>query len=110
VSDLNNWDDDGGFVSDEDDDTFDELSEQYHEEQDELNGSDLFRQKYGFDHDCTCANDWDTGNVGLVSVCYLGMVSDALDTLEKVIQDNRALQAEIAQLRIALVEAEQNAS
>src|SRR4051794_26242707 len=96
MSELDNWDDDGGFVSDEDDDTFDELSEQYHEEQDELNEGELFQQKYGFPHNCTCADDWDSGNVGLVSVCYLGMVSDAMDTLERSIQENRALQAEIA--------------
>jgi hypothetical protein len=93
------------FYNEEDDAQSDELSEQYHAEQDALNESEEFLATYGFAHDCTCADDWDEGNVGLVSVCYLRMCQDALDELQKRINIERELRAQNAQFRIKLVEA-----
>jgi len=37
-----------------------------------------FKEMYGFDHDCHCKEDWEEGNVGLVSECYTKMVNEAL--------------------------------
>lgn len=38
-----------------------------------------FEDLYGFKHDCHCAEDWEEGNVGMVSECYRDMVNDALE-------------------------------
>lgn len=39
---------------------------------------------YGFDHECSCATDAETGNVAEVPKCYLGACSDAFDELRRV--------------------------
>jgi hypothetical protein len=38
-----------------------------------------FADLYGFEHDCHCAEDWKTGNTGMVSECYTQMCDDALN-------------------------------
>lgn len=104
-------DEDEYFGDEEDDyfeadepDYYDELSVQYHAEQDELNAEDTFFNTYGFKHECHCANDWDEGNVGVVSVCFLNMCTEAMDALKERIQEVRQLRAQNAQFRVALVE------
>lgn len=63
-----------------------------------------FEAKYGFIHDCHCDEDWQSGNLGVVSVCYLGLVNDALDTLEKKIESVKTLERDVARLRIQLAD------
>lgn len=38
---------------------------------------------YGFDHECSCATDTETGNTAEVPKCYLGACSDAFDALRR---------------------------
>lgn len=59
-----------------------------------------FTEKYGFVHECHCAEDWAKGNLGVVSMCYLDMVVDAMGTLEKVNLEIKELKRENARLRI----------
>jgi hypothetical protein len=42
-----------------------------------------FEELYGFSHDCHCKEDWDEGDVGIVSRCYTEMVNDALTQCNK---------------------------
>src|SRR5207247_83363 len=79
----------------------------YQEEQEGFNTDESRREfvsKYGFDHDCHCAVDWEEGNLGVVSMCYLGMISDAMNTLEEKIEELRAVHKENAKLRIQLAD------
>ena len=82
-------------------DAMGELLAHYEEEQEEFNEAEAeFTDKYGFVHKCRCAEDWAQGNLGVVSVCYLNMVSDAMETLENAIKELRELKRENAKLRI----------
>lgn len=81
----------------------DELHEEYQADQDEHNSSDAFLQTYGFEHDCSCADDWAEGNLGVVSICYLQMVSEALDQLEDTRIELDRTKAENAELRLQVV-------
>lgn len=86
----------------------DELHEQYQNDQDELNNSDDFAQTYGFEHNCTCADDWAEGNLGVVSICYLEMVSQALDKLEEARIELDKAKADNAELRMEMAANERN--
>ena len=85
-------------------DEHDELHEFYEEEQNALNESDTFKETYGFEHQCRCADDWAEGNLGVVSVCYLEMCNDALDALAAARTELAARKASEAALRIQVVE------
>lgn len=84
---------------------YEDLSGQYHEEQNELNESDDFYKVYGFEHHCRCADDWDEGNLGVVSVCFLNMCTEAMEHLKARVENERILRAQNAQFRVMLVEA-----
>lgn len=83
----------------------DEVSDvQYQEEQDAVNDSDDFRDRFGFDHQCQCADDWAAGNLGVVAVCYLNMCRDAMEYLAEARAELAAKDDELAQLRIQLAD------
>lgn len=84
-------------------DAMGELLAHYEAEPEEFNEAESeFTERYGFVHKCRCAEDWAQGNLGVVSVCYLNMVSDAMETLEKTIKEVKELKRENAKLRIDL--------
>lgn len=86
-------------------DAMGEILAHYEEEQAEFNEAESeFTEKYGFVHKCRCAEDWAQGNLGVVSVCYLNMVGDAMETLEKVVKEVKELKRENAKLRITAAE------
>jgi hypothetical protein len=74
------------------------------EEFDATVDAEAFQRKYGFEHNCRCAQDWDVGNLGVVSVCYLNMCSDALDHLAEAIIELGEKDDEIAALRVQLAD------
>lgn len=78
----------------------DELFEQYLEEQEALNESGTFEDIYGFEHECRCAHDWNEGNLGVVSICYLEMCNDALDKLSETRRELSETKSELATLRL----------
>lgn len=80
-----------------------ELFEQYKEEQDALNESGTFEDTYGFSHECRCADDWNEGNLGVVSICYLEMCNDALDALAATRQELGVAKAELAEIKLSNV-------
>lgn len=88
------------------------FQEQYNEtlaaftaEQEEFNEDHkAFIEKYGFTHDCHCAADWEEGNLGVVSMCYLGMATDAMNTLADKIKELKEVNKENAKLRIELAD------
>lgn len=41
--------------------------------------SEEFEELYGFPHDCRCVQDWEEGNCGVVSNCFMQLSDDALD-------------------------------
>lgn len=82
----------------------DEQYEQYKNEQDTINESDTFAEDYGFEHECRCAEDWAEGNLGVVSVCYLDMTKNAMDTLRTERTMHKACRAELAQTKIELAD------
>lgn len=84
----------------------DELLAHYEEESKEFNEAEAeFIDTYGFEHHCRCAQDWAEGNLGVVSVCYLTMVSDAMETLATTHKELKEAKREIADLRIQLASA-----
>lgn len=84
---------------------FEEAIEQREAEQAEFNErADEFLDRYGFKHECHCAEDWAEGNLQLVSVCYLSIIGDALDELEKKIAELKEIKRENARLRIELAD------
>jgi hypothetical protein len=83
----------------------DEVSEvEYQDDQDAVNNSDDFRARFGFDHECHCADDWSVGNLGVVAVCYLNMCRDAMEHLASARQEISQKDDEIAALRIQLAD------
>ena len=83
----------------------DEVSDvEYQEDQDAVNNSDDFRARFGFDHECHCADDWAVGNLGVVAVCYLNMCRDAMEHLATARQQLAERDDEIAALRIQLAD------
>ena len=64
-----------------------------------------FEEEYGFDHDCHCDEDWASGNLSVVSVCYMGLVNDAMNTLSSKVKELKSKEREIAKLRVALADA-----
>lgn len=83
----------------------DEVSEvEYQEEQDAVNNSDDFRARFGFDHECHCADDWAIGNLGVVAVCYLNMCRDAMEHLAVARAEIATKDDEIAELRIQVAD------
>lgn len=53
-------------------------------DQDRMNDSRReWHMAYGFDHECSCSTDIESGNVQEVPVCYLGACSDAFDALRR---------------------------
>lgn len=101
-------DDDLEAIEDEDDEFnegMEELMQHYTAETTEFNeASEEFTEKYGFVHNCRCAQDWEEGNLGVVSVCYIGMVTDALDALEGKVVELKNAKRELAGLRIKLAD------
>lgn len=86
-------------------DEFDETQEPEHINEDgEINSAEEFFEKFGFTHECHCAEDWATGNLGVVAICYLNMCKEALEQLETVRSELTAATDEVAELRIALAE------
>ena len=82
-------------------DAMGEILSHYEEEEKEFNEAEAeFTDRYGFVHKCRCAQDWAEGNLGVVSVCYLNMVADAMDTLERVNKELKEAKRENARLRI----------
>ena len=83
------------------DDTYEELKA----EQDELNEEETYLARYGFKHECRCAEDWAEGNWAVVSVCYVSMIGDALDALEAINKEHRELKAKYAELQLGVTDA-----
>lgn len=82
-----------------------DLVNYYEAEQDEFNDAHAdFIERYGFKHDCRCAEDWNDGNLGVVSMCYLGMATDAMNTLADKIKEVKELNRDIARLKIELAD------
>jgi hypothetical protein len=73
-------------------------------DQEELNESEVYLEKYGFEHDCRCAEDWAEGNWAVVSVCYVNMCGEALDRLEVLHQELRQVKAELAEAKMGLTD------
>lgn len=94
----------GPVDPDENDETSEETSEA-DENTEVLADAEEFAARYGFVHDCHCAEDWDTGNLGVVSVCYLNMCRDALEHLATARAEIIEKDAEIAALRVELADA-----
>lgn len=82
----------------------DEAEVEYQEDQDAVNNSDDFRARFGFDHECHCADDWAIGNLGVVAVCYLNMCRDAMEHLASARRELAERDDEIAALRIQLAD------
>ena len=72
----------------------------------EIQSAEEFFEKFGFTHDCHCAEDWATGNLGVVAICYLNMCKEALEQLETIRTELVAAQDELAELRILEAEDE----
>lgn len=52
--------------------------------QDEINDSlDQWKAMYGFDHECSCATDMESGNTVTISRCYAGAADQAFDALRR---------------------------
>lgn len=81
-----------------------ELTPNEEPEENDLETSEDFEERYGFTHQCTCAEDWASGNLGVVAVCYLNMCRDALDVLAKTREELAAKEEELAELRIQAAE------
>lgn len=41
-------------------------------------GREEFKRFYGFDHDCTCSQDYSSGKTGTVTQCFMKLTSQAL--------------------------------
>lgn len=70
----------------------------------DIASAEEFLEKFGFEHECHCAEDWATGNLGVVSICYLNMCKEALEHLESTRSELTAVTDEVAELRVALAE------
>jgi len=79
-----------------------EMYDDLKNEQDELNEGDIYLDKYGFEHDCRCAEDWAEGNWAVVSVCYVNMCGEALEHLELVNTELRSLRAQLTEAKMGL--------
>lgn len=83
-----------------------ELMSHYEQETQTFNDAEEeFVEKYGFVHKCRCAADWEEGNLGVVSVCYLGMVTDAMETLAAKVDELKSTKRELAILKIERADA-----
>jgi hypothetical protein len=51
-----------------------------------------FKDMYGFDHDCHCAQDYTDGALAQVTECYLELTDDALETCARLNWENQTLQ------------------
>ena len=92
------------FTPEEGDEVDAEEYEQYRADQDAVNSSDEFSSRYGFEHNCRCAEDWAVGNLGVVAVCYLNMCRDAMETLAGIQAQLHEKDEVIGELRIALAD------
>jgi hypothetical protein len=45
---------------------------------------ELWKSMYGFDHDCKCSEDVDSGNLESVPACFLEAVDQAFPALRKM--------------------------
>ena len=61
--------------------------------------SEEFEEMYGFPHDCVCASDWETGNCGVVSECFMRLSDDALARCHKYKGEVADLERKMAVLR-----------
>lgn len=101
-------DDDGFETPDEDEERefgegMESILSQYREESAEYNAAQQqFAERYGFKHDCHCDQDWEEGNLGVVSMCYLGMVADAMETLANARDELKEVKRENGRLKIQL--------
>lgn len=69
----------------------------------EFNGrKDEFYAKYGFEHTCTCDTDYTEGRVGEVTLCFAGLLNDALEACERLNAENGTLQQQLDEA-VALV-------
>lgn len=82
----------------------DEDAEPTDEDLDTIENAAEFKEKYGFDHECRCAEDWESGNLGVVAVCYLNMCRDALEALAKEREKIVETDTELAELRIKVAD------
>lgn len=93
------------FTPDEDDEVDAEEYAAYKADQDTVNNTDEFEKRYGFTHNCQCADDWAVGNLGVVAVCYLNMCRDAMETLAGIQEQLAEKDQQIAELRILAADA-----
>ena len=70
----------------------------------EIATAEEFKAKYGFEHDCRCEQDWDTGNLAVTAECFLRMIKDALSRLAEVQTLLNEKDEEIAALKIELAD------
>lgn len=68
------------------------------EEQAFADDREQFKRVYGFDHACTCAQDYSAGKLGQVTECFLGLASDALDACAGLNYENKVLKAMLQEM------------
>lgn len=68
------------------------------EEQAWADDREQFKRVYGFDHACTCAQDYSSGKLGQVTECFLGLASDALDACAGLNYENKVLKAMLKEM------------
>ncbi len=81
-----------------------EPTENPDEGMDEVGSAEEFKARYGFEHDCRCEQDWDTGNLAVTAECFLNMIKDALTTLAEAQKKLAEKDEEIATLRVELAD------
>lgn len=57
-----------------------------------------FRRMYGFDHECTCSQDYSSGNTGTVTQCFMKLTSQAMASSAEKTHELRLLTAILEQM------------
>lgn len=52
--------------------------------------AEAFEAKYGFKHECQCAEDYAAGKIGSAPNCYFTLTEDAMETCADLKSENRA--------------------
>lgn len=77
---------------------------EFMEDEEAIESPEEFAEKYGFDHECHCGDDWASGNLAVVSVCYVNMIREALDVLAETRSELKNTEEELGALRIQVVD------
>lgn len=102
------WENEGGTPSDEaaEDKTFEpDPSVIAHLDQEGAafaEMSDAFKQTFGFEHKCHCAEDYASGKVVEVTECFTGLVDEALLACQNLMEENFLLRSMLTQMFAAV--------